>query len=90
MPGFVPGIHVLSTSQESRTWMAGTSLATTKTDSVRVSTGIRQRPHLWMTFAAYAAFVLLFFDVAVVPITSLAANSAISLALSPSTSPSTS
>ena len=40
--------------------------------------------------SAYAAFVLLFFEVAVVPITSSASNFAISVALSPSTSPSTS
>jgi hypothetical protein len=29
MPGLVPGIHVLSPSEEAKTWMAGTSPAMT-------------------------------------------------------------
>jgi len=30
MPGLVPGIHVLTASQQAKTWMAGTSPAMTK------------------------------------------------------------
>jgi len=30
MPGFVPGIHVLAELKQDKTWMAGTSPATTE------------------------------------------------------------
>jgi hypothetical protein len=36
MPGLVPGIHVLL-SFEAKTWMAGTSPAMTKKNSVSIS-----------------------------------------------------
>jgi hypothetical protein len=32
MPGLVPGIHVLASETEEKTWMAGTSPAMTKGD----------------------------------------------------------
>ncbi len=30
MPGFMPGIHVLTAAQQAKTWMAGTSPAMTE------------------------------------------------------------
>ncbi len=35
---YVPGIHVLTASQQNKTWMAGTSPAMTKMISVQVNT----------------------------------------------------
>jgi hypothetical protein len=37
MPGFMPGIHVFTTLQKSKTWMAGTSPAMTRKFSARTS-----------------------------------------------------
>jgi hypothetical protein len=34
MPGLVPGIHVFASLEEEKTWMAGSSPAMTKRDSV--------------------------------------------------------
>jgi len=57
MPGLVPGIHVLTTYQQEKTWMAGTSSAMTKTKARHGTTlERRERSHIHHTRAVTAPF----------------------------------